>query len=34
MVILKASPDILKHGSEIKMWMWLFVERDLKAESK
>ena len=28
MVILKANPDIFKHGVEIKMWMWLCVERE------
>ena len=27
-VILKANPDIFKHGGEIKMWMWLRVERE------
>ena len=26
-VILKANPGILKLGGEIKMWMWLCVER-------
>ena len=28
MVILKANPYILKRGGEIKMWMWLCVERE------
>ena len=28
MVILKANPGILKHGGEIKMWMWLCEERE------
>ena len=27
MVILKASPGILKHGGGIKMWMWLNVKQ-------
>ena len=28
MVILKANSGILKCGGGIKMWMWLFVERE------
>ena len=28
-VTLKANPGILKHGDGIKMWMWLFVEREI-----
>ena len=27
-VIVKANPGIFKHGGEIKMWMWLCVERE------
>ena len=27
-VILKENPGILKCGGGIKMWMWLFVERE------
>ena len=28
MVIVKANPGILKRGGGIKMWIWLFVERE------